>query len=170
MRNWWKNTCSRTGIQYAPVLPVPFLARAKISLPESAIGILASWIGEGFSQPFSNMPIRSSRFRQNSSNSLPRVSVTSYKKKLRKTVGNQSPTNTFQFPIKKILTLVLTRLSFGGIFSFAFQPSSSIFSNSTFVPRPEFSMWLEFICVSVIIFAELIFFFSLQTNRPKKKV
>ena len=37
----------------------------------------ASWIGEGFSQPFSKMPIKSSRFRQKSSKSFPFVSVTS---------------------------------------------------------------------------------------------
>lgn len=73
-------TCSNTGIEYAPVLPVPFFARAKMSLPESAMGILASWIGDGFSHPFSKIPINNSRFRQNSSNSLPRVSVTSYKR------------------------------------------------------------------------------------------
>lgn len=73
-------TCSKTGIQYAPVLPVPFLALARTSLPLSAIGIEASWMGEGFSQPFSKMPISSSRLRQNSSNSLPRVSVTSCNK------------------------------------------------------------------------------------------
>ena len=65
--------CSRQGIVYAPVFPVPFFALAKMSLrfdfkakleqrvaqthrPERAIGMLASWIGLGFSQPFSKIP------------------------------------------------------------------------------------------------------------------
>ena len=46
-------------------------------LPERAIGMLASWIGLGFSHPFSKIPISNSLFRQKSSNSLPFVSVTS---------------------------------------------------------------------------------------------
>jgi len=44
---------SRTGMQKAAVLPVPFLARARMSRPVSAIGIDSSWIGEGRSNPFS---------------------------------------------------------------------------------------------------------------------
>ena len=32
-------------------LPVPFLARARISRPDKAIGMACSWIGEGFSNP-----------------------------------------------------------------------------------------------------------------------
>jgi len=42
-------TRSRVGMMKAAVLPVPFLARARISRPVSAIGIASSWIGEGFS-------------------------------------------------------------------------------------------------------------------------
>lgn len=48
---------------YAPVFPVPFLALAKMSLPLSATGMEASWIGDGFSQPFSKMPISNSPVR-----------------------------------------------------------------------------------------------------------
>jgi hypothetical protein len=35
-----------------------------MSLPVKAIGMLSSWIGEGLSNPFSYIPIRSSRFRK----------------------------------------------------------------------------------------------------------
>ena len=52
---------SRVGITKAAVFPVPFLARAKISLPVRATGIVSSWIGDGFSNPASKMPIMSSR-------------------------------------------------------------------------------------------------------------
>jgi hypothetical protein len=44
---------SSTGIENAAVLPVPFLARARMSRPVSAMGIDSSWMGEGFSKPFS---------------------------------------------------------------------------------------------------------------------
>ncbi|CAN7945278.1 unnamed protein product, partial [Ixodes pacificus] len=71
-----------------------------MSLPSRAMGMLASWMGEGFSQPFSKMPISSSRFRQKSSNSLPFVS--------------RDPS----------LTEVFFLMSRGGITSFAFQPPS----------------------------------------------
>jgi hypothetical protein len=64
-------------------------------LPDIAIGMLASCMGEGFSQPFSKMPINSSRFKQKSSKSLPFVSVTS---------------------------VVLKRVSFFGNLSWLFQP------------------------------------------------
>lgn len=64
-------------MEYAPVFPVPFLARARISLPLRATGMEASWIGDGLSHPFSKIPINKSRFKQKSSNSLPLVSVTS---------------------------------------------------------------------------------------------
>jgi hypothetical protein len=47
------STFSSTGIQKAAVLPVPFLALARISLPVRAIGMLSSWMGDGFSKPFS---------------------------------------------------------------------------------------------------------------------
>ncbi len=40
-----------TGMAYAPVFPVPFLALARMSRPDSAMGMEASWIGDGFSQP-----------------------------------------------------------------------------------------------------------------------
>jgi len=40
-------------MQNAAVLPVPFFARARMSLPTSASLILASWMGDGFSKPFS---------------------------------------------------------------------------------------------------------------------
>lgn len=55
------------------------------------------------------------------------------------------------------LTLVLILLSFGGIFNLAFQPTSSILSISDLVDKPEFNMWLEFICVSVIILEMMLF-------------
>ena len=35
----------------AAVLPVPFLARARMSRPVSAMGIDSSWMGEGRSNP-----------------------------------------------------------------------------------------------------------------------
>jgi hypothetical protein len=40
-------------MQKAAVLPVPFLARARMSRPVSAIGMLSSWMGLGASKPFS---------------------------------------------------------------------------------------------------------------------
>lgn len=58
-------------------LPVPFFALARTSFPERAIGMEASWIGEGLSQPFSKIPINNSLFKQNSSKSFPFRSVTS---------------------------------------------------------------------------------------------
>lgn len=61
----------------AAVFPVPFFARAKISRPVRATGIVSSWIGEGFSKPASNMPIMSSRLMKKSSKSSPFVAVTS---------------------------------------------------------------------------------------------
>lgn len=42
------------------VFPVPFLVRAKILDPRSTKGIASSWIGDGFSNPISNIPISSS--------------------------------------------------------------------------------------------------------------
>lgn len=44
---------SRAGMRKEAVLPVPFLALAKISRPRRAIGIASSWMGEGRSKPFS---------------------------------------------------------------------------------------------------------------------
>ena len=41
----------------AAVLPVPFFARARMSLPVRATGMVSSWMGEGFSNPASNIPI-----------------------------------------------------------------------------------------------------------------
>ena len=61
----------------AAVFPVPFFARARISRLDNAIGIASSWIGEGFSNPASKIPIKSSRPRYMSSNSRPLVAVTS---------------------------------------------------------------------------------------------
>ena len=83
---------------YAPVFPVPFLARARMSRPNKAPGMAASCMGEGFSQPFSKIPIKSERDKQNSSKVLPLVAVTSE---------------------------VLIRLSLAGIFNLAFQLPSS---------------------------------------------
>mmetsp|Transcript_12425 Transcript_12425/g.27924 ORF Transcript_12425/g.27924 Transcript_12425/m.27924 type:complete len:207 (-) Transcript_12425:84-704(-) len=54
---------SSVGIVNAPVLPVPFFARARMSRPTSATGMLSSWIGEGASHPFSKIPNSSSRLR-----------------------------------------------------------------------------------------------------------
>lgn len=68
---------SRAGMTKAAVLPVPFFARARISRPVSATGIASSWIGEGFSNPASNMPINKSLLIEKSSNSRPLVAVTS---------------------------------------------------------------------------------------------
>lgn len=59
------------------VLPVPFLALAKMSRPASAMGMDSSWIGEGFSKPASKMPINNSLFKLKSSNVLPCVVKTS---------------------------------------------------------------------------------------------
>lgn len=42
---------SRAGMQKAAVLPVPFLARARMSRPVSAMGMLSSWMGDGRSNP-----------------------------------------------------------------------------------------------------------------------
>eukprot|EP01139_Manchomonas_bermudensis_P023783 Amastigsp_a841553_853.p3 type:complete len:107 gc:universal Amastigsp_a841553_853:529-209(-) len=57
------STSSSTGMQYAAVFPVPFLARARRSRPASVAGMDSSWMGDGRSKPFSKMPIRSSRLR-----------------------------------------------------------------------------------------------------------
>lgn len=59
------------------VLPVPFLALAKMSLPASAMGIDSSWIGDGFSNPASKMPINNTLFKLKSSNVFPLVVKTS---------------------------------------------------------------------------------------------
>jgi hypothetical protein len=40
-------------MQKAAVLPVPFFARARTSRPVRAMGMDSSWMGEGFSKPFS---------------------------------------------------------------------------------------------------------------------
>ena len=40
-------------MQKAAVLPVPFLARARMSRPVSAMGMDSSWMGLGASKPFS---------------------------------------------------------------------------------------------------------------------
>lgn len=45
--------------------------------PDNATLIADSWIGLGFSHPFSNIAIKSGRFKQNSSKSIPFVRVTS---------------------------------------------------------------------------------------------
>lgn len=68
---------SSVGITNAAVFPVPFFARARTSRPAKAIGMVSSWIGEGFSNPASNMPIISSRLMTKSSKSRPLVFVTS---------------------------------------------------------------------------------------------
>lgn len=52
---------SSVGMTKAAVFPVPFFARARMSLPVSATGIVSSWIGDGFSKPASNIPIINSR-------------------------------------------------------------------------------------------------------------
>lgn len=71
-------TFCRAGITKAAVFPVPFFARASISLPVSATGIASSWMGDGFSNPASKMPINNDRFKLKSSKSRPFVAVTSY--------------------------------------------------------------------------------------------
>ena len=58
------STFSRTGMQNAAVLPVPFFARARMSRPVRLMGMLSSWMGDGLSKPFSYIPIRSSRLRK----------------------------------------------------------------------------------------------------------
>ena len=63
----------------AAVFPVPFFARANMSRPCRATGMLSSWIGEGLSKPASNMPIIKSRESLKSSNSKPLVLVTSWR-------------------------------------------------------------------------------------------
>lgn len=62
---------------YAAVFPVPFLALARTFLFCKITGTASSWMGLGFSNPFSKIPMSSSRLRKKSSNSLPLVSVTS---------------------------------------------------------------------------------------------
>jgi len=54
---------SNEGMRKEAVFPVPFLARAKMSRPARATGMASSWIGDGFSKPFSKMPMSSSRLR-----------------------------------------------------------------------------------------------------------
>lgn len=71
----------RQGITKAAVFPVPFFARANMSRPCSATGMLSSWIGEGLSKPASKMPIIKSRESLKSSNSKPLVFVTSCRKR-----------------------------------------------------------------------------------------
>ena len=39
------------------ILTVPFLALASTFLPASRMGIASSWMGDGLSKPFSNIPI-----------------------------------------------------------------------------------------------------------------
>ena len=56
-------TFSSAGMTKAAVLPVPFLARARMSRPVKAMGMDSSWMGEGCSNPASKIPMRSSRFR-----------------------------------------------------------------------------------------------------------
>lgn len=105
--------------------------------------MLASWIGDGFSQPFSKIPIRSSRFKQNSSNSFPRVSVTSCKAKI------QIKHRIFELNRQNIRetkrTLVLILWSFGGIFSFDFHPIPSSRSLKMYKFRlvKEFRLYLR---------------------------
>lgn len=54
---------SKIGIKYAPVFPVPFLALAIKHFPAKATGIVSSYIGDGFSNPFSINPIINSFLR-----------------------------------------------------------------------------------------------------------
>lgn len=68
---------SSVGMMNAAVLPVPFFARASMSRPVKATGIVSSCIGEGFSKPAACMPFNKSRLRTKSSNSRPLVAVTS---------------------------------------------------------------------------------------------
>jgi len=57
MRAWISlragSTRSRTGMVKAAVLPVPFLARARMSRPVRAMGMDSSWMGDGLSKPCS---------------------------------------------------------------------------------------------------------------------
>jgi|MDSX01.1.fsa_nt_gb hypothetical protein len=64
MADFVASTFSRVGMMNAAVLPVPFLARARMSRPARAIGIASSWMGEGRSKPASNIPISNSRLRK----------------------------------------------------------------------------------------------------------
>ena len=70
-------TFSSVGMTNAAVFPVPFFALASMSRPVKATGIAASWMGEGFSNPASNMPIISGLEMRRSSKSRPFVAVTS---------------------------------------------------------------------------------------------
>ena len=113
---------------------MPFFARAKMFLPVRAMGMPTSWIGDGVSQPFSKIPIRSSRFRQKSSKLVPFVSVTSCKEPTRELIMNYKKTkqsfNRHQSKDATQLTLVFFLLSLGGIFSCDFQKLSVLFSLS----------------------------------------
>mmetsp|Transcript_11721 Transcript_11721/g.32959 ORF Transcript_11721/g.32959 Transcript_11721/m.32959 type:complete len:270 (-) Transcript_11721:273-1082(-) len=91
------------GITNAAVFPVPFFALARMSLPDSAIGMAFSWMGDGHSKPFSKIPMSNSRFRYRSSKSFTSVDCTSS---------------------------VFTRVSAGGTFRYSFHsdvPASSAF-------------------------------------------
>lgn len=71
--------------------------------PETGTRVLATlftWTGEGFSHPISKIPISSSRFKQQSSNSFPLVDVTSWRTQL----------NHFSLLFKTIQRLRITAL------------------------------------------------------------
>lgn len=43
MWSFFRSILSKRGMRYAPLFPVPFLARARISLPDRAMGMLSSF-------------------------------------------------------------------------------------------------------------------------------
>ena len=83
----------------AAVLPVPFFARARMSRFARAFGIASSWIGEGRSNPASNIPMSNSRRRYISSQSVPLVAVTSSVCGLSSFGGARKPAFQSCFPV-----------------------------------------------------------------------
>lgn len=114
----------------AAVLPVPFLARARISRPVRATGMASSWMGEGFSKPASKIPMSKSRFKAKFSNSRPFVFVTSYyptkrakKSSTASVIDRVTEWLVGQKREREEQTSVCCLVSLAGIFRFCFQSS-----------------------------------------------
>ena len=74
---FFESIFSSVGMRNAAVFPVPFFARASMSRPVKATGIVSSWMGEGLSKPAPCIPFMRSRWITKSSHSRPFVFVTS---------------------------------------------------------------------------------------------
>ena len=77
MFGFFLSILSSIGIKKLAVFPVPFFALAKMFDPERMIGMEISWIGDGASNPISNIPFNKLCLRQKSSQLYPLVEVTS---------------------------------------------------------------------------------------------